>query len=123
MARTNRPDEAYHIPTLNVWFALSGLCLLITSVWMVWADYNRDWKQTQRDFRNLERLSLQNAKDSAEKAIKADKLKAAQQKVAQAEQGLASKRVAIEQQRALVMNWSRSATTRPSKNTSLIVRP
>ena len=58
MARTNRPDEAYHIPTLNVWFAASAFVLLITSVWMVWADYNREWKQTQRDFRDMERARL-----------------------------------------------------------------
>ena len=58
MARTNRPDEAYHIPTLNFWFAISGIALLITSVGLILKDHHKPWKVTQREFRDIERTRL-----------------------------------------------------------------
>ena len=82
VARTNRPDEAYHIPTLNFWFAISSIALLITCVWMIWADYDRSWKNHQREFREFEIARLSNEKALAESALEEgdvkDKLASAQ---------------------------------------------
>lgn len=49
-----RPDFHYHIPRLNVWFALSSLALLAVSLWMIADDYLREWKVYQRKFFRLE---------------------------------------------------------------------
>ena len=96
MARTNRPDEAYHIPTLNFWFAISSIVLLITCVWMIWADYNRSWKVHQREFREFEISRVSNEKALAEAQLEEDDVKAklsdAEAKLAAAEEALTGKR-------------------------------
>jgi cytochrome c2 len=92
VARTNRPDEAYHIPTLNFWFAISGIVLLITSGWMVWDDYARDWKNTQRDFRSLERARLTIEKQLTEQALSKDKIEELKGKIKAAEDKLLAAR-------------------------------
>ena len=76
MARTNRPDEAYHIPTLNFWFAISGIVLFVTSVWMILADHQRSWKVTQREFREVELTRLSLEKQNALTALDQDEAKA-----------------------------------------------
>ena len=38
----------------NFWFAVSSIALLLVTVWMFYADYNREWKAYQRQFRALE---------------------------------------------------------------------
>lgn len=102
MARTNRPDEAYHIPTLNRWFALAAFTLLITSVWMVIDDYTRPWKETQRDFRNVERARLALAKDLTTKKIDNETLAGAKQKLDAAQEELLRHSDDIDKQRAII---------------------
>jgi len=50
----DRGDTHYHIPTLNNWFLISSLLLLISVVWMVVEDWNAPWKAYQREFRAIE---------------------------------------------------------------------
>lgn len=38
----------------NFWFAVASLALLATTIWMMYADYHREWKQYQRQFRQIE---------------------------------------------------------------------
>ncbi len=38
----------------NLWFAISSVALLIGTVWLFWADYHREWKAYQRQFRQIE---------------------------------------------------------------------
>lgn len=38
----------------NFWFAVSSVLLLIGTVWLFWADYHREWKVYQREFRQIE---------------------------------------------------------------------
>jgi len=38
----------------NFWFAVSSIGLLLVTVWMIYADYNREWKRYQREFRALD---------------------------------------------------------------------
>src|SRR5215203_4378800 len=48
-------DHAYDINRLNMFFAISSMIMFIFFAWMMWADFNRDWKRYQADFRKLER--------------------------------------------------------------------
>src|SRR6516164_3888931 len=40
--------------TLDVVFGVSCLLMLVTTIWMFWQDYNREFKKVQRDFRDVE---------------------------------------------------------------------
>jgi len=50
----DRGDTHYHVPTLNTWFAISSVALLVSAVWMMLFDFTRDWKVYQRDFQSIE---------------------------------------------------------------------
>ena len=50
----DRGDTHYHVPTLNLWFLVSSLLLLISVVWMMLDDWNAPWKVYQREFRAIE---------------------------------------------------------------------
>jgi mono/diheme cytochrome c family protein len=89
MAEKKGVGHAYNIDFLNVVFAASSLFLFLSVVWMVWDDYDREWKKMQRHFNALE-LQVTEAQ-RADAARKVDKnrlaqleaqLKAAQQSVA-----------------------------------------
>ena len=54
MADKKSVGHAYNIDFLNVVFAASSVFLFLSVVWMVWDDYDRDWKNTQRNFSQLE---------------------------------------------------------------------
>ena len=54
MADKRAVGHAYNIDFLNVVFAASNILLLISVLWMVWDDYDRDWKNYQRRFVQLE---------------------------------------------------------------------
>ena len=65
MAEKKSVGHAYNVDFLNVVFAASSLFLFLSVVWMVWDDFDRDWKNTQREFAQLEtqvrQLNLQQA--------------------------------------------------------------
>src|SRR5438270_9953198 len=71
MAEKKGVGHAYNIDFLNVVFAASSLFLFLSVIWMVWDDYDRDWKNTQRRFANLEyqvaQAQLQNAARTADR--------------------------------------------------------
>src|SRR6266540_362029 len=95
MAEKKGVGHAYNIDFLNVVFAASSVFLFLSVVWMVWDDYDRDWKNTQRRFADLEyqvtQAQYQQATRSEDKAklqqfqaqrkAGEDKVKANQQKV------------------------------------------
>src|SRR2546429_9483975 len=54
MAEKKGVGHAYNVDFLNVVFAASSLFLFLSVIWMVWDDYDRDWKTTQRRFGQLE---------------------------------------------------------------------
>ncbi len=43
-------DNLYNISRLNRWFAISGLAMLASLVWMIWKDYDRPWRGIQDDY-------------------------------------------------------------------------
>jgi len=96
MAEKKSVGHAYNIDFLNVVFAASSLFLFLSVIWMVWDDYDREWKNTQRQFVQLETEVTEVNLAKAERAIDRNKLKqveaaadAAQQKVDTSEQQLA----------------------------------
>src|SRR5205085_1038214 len=86
--------HAYNIDFLNVVFAASSVFLLLSVVWMVWDDYDRDWKNTQRRFAQLEFQVTQAQLQSASRAV--DKNKIAQLR---AQEAAAQKNVAANRQK------------------------
>src|SRR6185295_9953432 len=48
-------DHAYDINKLNMFFAISSIIMFIFFAWMLWQDFNRDWKRVQAQFRRLEK--------------------------------------------------------------------
>src|SRR2546429_9883652 len=54
MAEKKSVGHAYNVDFLNVVFAASSIFLFVCVVWMVWDDFDREWKNTQRRFTQLE---------------------------------------------------------------------
>ena len=86
MAEKKGVGHAYNVDFLNVVFAASSLFLFLSVVWMVWDDYNRDWKNTQRRFAQLEFQVTQAQLQAAGQAVDKNKLAQlqAQEKAGQA---------------------------------------
>src|SRR5947208_6464752 len=82
MAEKKGVGHAYNVDFLNVVFAASSLFLFLSVIWMVWDDYDRDWKSTQRRFSQLEvqvtELQLQQATRGVDQS-KLQQLKAQEQ--------------------------------------------
>ena len=96
MAEKKGVGHAYNVDFLNVVFAASSVFLFLSVVWMVWDDYDRDWKNTQRRFAQLEyevtqaqlaaggrggRPEQAAAAEAQQQAAAAEKVAANQQKV------------------------------------------
>src|SRR5204863_8024372 len=54
MAEKKAVGHAYNVDFLNVVFAASSIFMLLVTVWMVWDDFDREWKGTQRRFNALQ---------------------------------------------------------------------
>lgn len=85
----DRGDTHYHVPTLNNWFLISSLLLLISIAWMVIDDWNAPWKNYQREFRAIEL-------ERAEAALQTDELVAAAANEAEIAEQLAVAEAALE---------------------------
>src|SRR5206468_884428 len=85
MAEKKGVGHAYNVDFLNVVFAASSLFLFLSVIWMVWDDYDREWKNTQRRFAQLEYTVTQEQLNAAGRAVDRNKLQQleAQQKTAQ----------------------------------------
>jgi mono/diheme cytochrome c family protein len=74
MAEKKTVGHAFNVDYLNVVFAASSIFLLLSVVWMVWDDYDRDWKNTQRRFNQLELQVTQAQLQQAGRAVDRNKL-------------------------------------------------
>src|SRR5919198_3366902 len=85
MAEKKGVGHAYNVDFLNVVFAASSLFLFLSVIWMVWDDCDREWKNTQRRFAQLEYQVTQAQLQAAGRAVNRTKLQQldAQQKAAQ----------------------------------------
>ena len=73
MADKKSVGHAYNIDFLNVVFAASSIFLFVSMLWMVWDDYDREWKGYQRRFVQLEmevtRASLEAANQEVDARV------------------------------------------------------
>src|SRR5256885_17201385 len=74
MAEKKGVGHAYNVDFLNVVFAAASLFLFLSVVWMVWDDYDREWKSTQRRFASLQYQVTQAQAQQAGRAVDKAKL-------------------------------------------------
>jgi mono/diheme cytochrome c family protein len=74
MAEKKGVGHAYNVDFLNVVFAASSLFLFLSVVWMVWDDFDREWKNTQRQFARLEYQVTQASLAQAGRSVDKSKL-------------------------------------------------
>ena len=65
-------DHAYDINRLNMFFAISSIVMFIFFAWMMWADFNRDWKRYQAEFRKLDRARTASLEAQEEETLAAN---------------------------------------------------
>src|SRR5215212_9121291 len=94
MAEKKSVGHAYNVDFLNVVFAASSLFLFLSVVWMVWDDFDREWKNTQRQFARLEYQVTQASLQQAGRTV--DRTKLTQ---LQAQQAAAQKNVQANQKK------------------------
>src|SRR5215210_399652 len=88
MAEKKSVGHAYNVDFLNVVFAASSLFLFLSVVWMVWDDYDREWKKMQRHFSDLEVQVTQAQLDQAGRAVDKSKLQQLQAQEAAAQKNI-----------------------------------
>jgi mono/diheme cytochrome c family protein len=88
MAEKKGVGHAYNVDFLNVVFAASSLFLFLSVVWMVWDDFDRDWKNTQRRFSQLELQVTQAQLQQASRAVDRGKLAQLEQQEAAAQKNV-----------------------------------
>ena len=74
MADKKALGHAYNVDFLNVVFAASSLFLFVTVIWMVWDDHDREWKNHQRLFVQLETEVTRAGLDVAQQTIDREQL-------------------------------------------------
>ena len=97
MAEKKGVGHAYNVDFLNVVFAASSLFLFLSVVWMVWDDYNREWKKTQRQFSDLEVQVTQAQLQQATRAVDQNKLKQAQAQEAAAQKNIQANQAKVDE--------------------------
>ena len=97
MAEKKGVGHAYNIDFLNVVFAASSLFLFLSVVWMVWDDFDREWKQTQRRFAQLETEVTQAQLQAASAGVDQAKLQQLHADLATAQQSIEANRAKVEE--------------------------
>ena len=90
--------HAYNVDFLNVVFAASSIFLFVTTILMIWDDYDREWKDYQRRFVQLEREVTEASLAAAQAQVDQTRVAELRSQLAQAEQEAAASQ---EQIRAL----------------------
>ena len=90
MANKKSVGHAYNVDFLNVVFAASSLFLFFTTIWMVFDDFDREWKGYQRQFVLLEGYVTSLSLQAAQAGIDQERLQQLNAERAAAEQELAA---------------------------------
>ena len=90
MADKKSVGHAYNVDFLNVVFAASSIFLFLCVIWMVWDDFDRDWKNTQRRFTQLEIEVTRQQLAAAEKGVNRTRLTQLEQQRNAAQQSVAA---------------------------------
>src|SRR5580765_88518 len=96
----DRGDTHYLTPTLNKWFLFSSLAFLVATVWMMVADWNRPWKNHQREFRAKELSKVRSSLAALETPEARQGEDALQAAVSKARTDLASRQGDLDQAKA-----------------------
>src|SRR2546425_792135 len=88
MAEKKSVGHAYNVDFLNVVFAASSIFLFVCVVWMVWDDFDREWKNTQRRFTQLEMEVTRAQLAQAERGVDAKKRGQLDQQLAEAQKNV-----------------------------------
>lgn len=86
----DRGDTHYSTPGLNKWFLFSSAFLLVSLLWLMLDDWQRSWKDHQREFREIE-LEQARALAAELEELSGGDQQAARAALAAAEQDLASR--------------------------------
>jgi len=90
------PEMAGRTATLNVVFALTSIGLLVALSYMIWDDYNREWKQYQKRFNTLEVKLTEDQVQQALGKVDAAKRQQVQAQLAEGEKEIAARRSDVE---------------------------
>ena len=91
------PGHAHNISGLNVVFGLSSVALFLTTIWMVWDDYSREWKQYQRTFFQMERALTATQIADADADINQREFQRVESELTAATEALQAKQIEIDQ--------------------------
>ena len=97
MADKKSVGHAYNVDFLNVVFAASSLFLFYTTIWMVFDDFDREWKGYQRNFVLLEEYVTSLGLQAAQAGIDQERLQQLNAERAAAEQQLAQNQAQVDQ--------------------------
>ena len=118
MADKKGVGHAYNVDFLNVVFAASSLFLFLSVIWMVWDDYDRDWKNTQRSFAALEYDVAQASVTQAESKIDKNKLAQSEAARAEGEQKVAANQQKVDELQRQSPTSKRASIARPRTTSS-----
>jgi len=97
MAEKKGVGHAYNVDFLNVVFAASSLFLFLSVIWMVWDDFDREWKNTQRRFAQLEYQVTQAQRQQAVQSVDRNKIAQLEAQRKTAEQQIAQNRARVDE--------------------------
>jgi mono/diheme cytochrome c family protein len=100
MAEKKGVGHAYNVDFLNVVFAASSLFLFLSVIWMVWDDFDREWKNTQRRFAQLEYQVTQAQRDQAVRSVDRNKIAQLEAQKKASEQQIAANRAKVDELQA-----------------------
>ena len=100
MADKKSVGHAYNVDFLNVVFAASSLFLFLSVIWMVWDDFDRDWKNTQRKFAQLEMQVTQANLQQAGRAVDRNKLQQLEAQLQAAQKNVSANQQKVDQLQA-----------------------
>src|SRR5438067_6095106 len=100
MAEKKGVGHAYNVDFLNVVFAASSLFLFLSVIWMVWDDFDRDWKNTQRRFAQLEYQVTQAQLQQATRSVDRSKIQQLEAQRKASEQQVAANRQKVDDLRS-----------------------
>ena len=97
MAEKKGVGHAYNVDFLNVVFAASSLFLFLSVIWMVWDDYDREWKNTQRRFANLQYQVTRAQYQQASRSIDRNRLQQLNQQLAATDKNIQANRKKVDE--------------------------
>src|SRR4030095_1152678 len=100
MAEKKGVGHAYNVDFLNVVFAASSIFLFLSVVWMVWDDYDREWKNTQRRFVDLEYQVTQAQLQQATRGVDRSKLQQLEGRRQAAEKNVSANQAKVDELQA-----------------------